>query len=111
MNSNSIIIDVLISIIPLIALAAVTWRLVWPKWKLIAKLVLHPIIYGVLSFYIGHWSILFAWAHQSILGLGVHIRFCQKNGFTWYAVEDPERYVQLSKASIQKFAGASTKKK
>jgi hypothetical protein len=97
---HPILLDVVLASIPMIALATVTWRLVWPRWKLIAKLLIHPCIYAVLSLYIGHWSVLIAWLHQGGLGLGGHIWFSRKHGFTWYAVEDPERYVQLSKAMV-----------
>jgi hypothetical protein len=97
---HPILLDVVLASIPMVALAVVTWRLVWPRWKLIAKLLVHPCIYALLSLYIGHWSVLIAWLHQGVLGLGGHIWFSRKHGFTWYAVEDPERYVQLSKAMV-----------
>lgn len=66
---NSLVLDVVLATIPMVALAAVTWRLVWPRWKLIAKLLVHPCIYALLSLYIGHWSVLIAWIHQGVLGL------------------------------------------
>ena len=97
---NPLILDVVLATIPMAALAAVTWRVVWPRWKLVAKLVLHPLVYAVLSFYIGHWSVLVAWLHQGVLGLGGHVWFSRKHGFTWYAVEDPERYIRLSREMV-----------
>jgi hypothetical protein len=97
---HPVLLDTLLATIPMVALAAVTWRVVWPKWKLVAKLILHPCVYALLSVYIGHWSVLIAWLHQGILGLGGHIWFSRKHGFTWYAVEDPEQYVRLSKEWI-----------
>jgi hypothetical protein len=100
--------DVMLASIPMIALAVVTWRVVWPRWKLVAKLLLHPAVYAVLSWYLGHWSVQVAWLHQGVLGLGGHIWFSRKHGFTWYAVEDPERYVQLSKAGVEKLRGPTT---
>jgi hypothetical protein len=93
-------IDVALATIPMLLLAAFTWRLVWPRWKLVAKLLLQPCIYAILSVYVGHWSVLIAWVHQGVLGLGGHIWFSRKHGFTWYAVEDPERYVALSKQMV-----------
>ena len=92
--------DVLLASIPMLLLAAFTWRLVWPRWKLVGKVILHPCIYAVLSLWVGHWSVLIAWIHQGVLGLGGHVWFSRKHGFTWYAVEDPERYVALSKAMV-----------
>ena len=97
---NRIVLDVFFATIPMAALAAFTWRVVWPRWKLVAKLVVHPCVYALLSYYIGHWSIAIAWIHQGVFGLGGHIWFSRKHGFTWYAVEDPERYVRLSKAAV-----------
>lgn len=92
--------DVALSTLPMIFLTAIGWRLVWPRWKLFAKLLIHPCIYLILSIYIHHWTILVAWIHQGVLGLGGHIWFSRKHGFTWYAVEDPERYVELSKHAV-----------
>jgi hypothetical protein len=85
--------------IPALALAAVTWRVVWPRWKLVAKFVAHPLAYAALALVIGFWSVPIAWAHQGA-GLAGHIWFCRKHGFTWYAVEDPARYVELSRAAV-----------
>ena len=98
---NSIAFDVIVATIPVVGLAIITWRVVWPTWKLIAKLIIHPCIYVLLAFYIGHWSILIAWLHQGVFGFGGHLWFCRKHGFTWYAVEDPERYIQLSKKAVE----------
>jgi hypothetical protein len=105
---NPLILDVVLATIPMVALASVTWRVVWPRWKLVAKIVLHPLIYAVLSLLIGHWSVLVAWLHQGLLGLGGHIWFSRKHGFTWYAVEDPDRYVQLSREMVGALRGTNT---
>jgi hypothetical protein len=92
--------DVVLASIPMVFVASITWRLVWPRWKLFAKLLVHPCIYVILSVYLGHWSVGIAWIHQGLLGLGGHIWFSRKHGFTWYAVEDSERYVSLSKKMV-----------
>ena len=94
---SPIVLDVLLATIPMVALVAVTWRLVWPRWKLYLKVLLHPIIYAMLSMLIGHWSVLVAWIHQGVFGLGFHIWFSRKHGFTWYSIDDPDRYVEMSK--------------
>ena len=100
MNLERVALDVALASIPMVLLTSITWRLVWPRWKLLGKLVLDPCLYAILSLYVGHWSILIAWIHQG-LGLGSHIWFSRKHGFTWYAVEDPERYVTLSKQMVR----------
>lgn len=100
---HPLLLDVILATVPAALLAAVTWRVVWPRWKLIGKLVLHPCIYLGLALLIGHWSVPVAWAHQG-LGLAGHVWFSRKHGFTWYAVEDPERYIALSKTSIDELA-------
>jgi hypothetical protein len=81
---------------------------VWPRWKLFAKLILHPCVYLVLALFIGHWTVALAWLHQGV-GLAGHIWFSKKHGFMWYAVDDPERYVALSRAAIYKVASGATK--
>lgn len=96
---DSLIFDVAISSVPLVLLAIISWRLVWPRWKLFGKLLIHPCIYLILSLYIHHWTILLAWLHQGS-GLVGHIWFCRRHGFTWYAVEDPERYIEVQKQWI-----------
>ena len=100
---NPLLVDVLLATVPALLLASVTWRLVWPRWKLVGKLVLHPCLYLTLALLIGHWSVPVAWVHQG-LGLAGHVWFSKKHGFTWYAVEDPARYVALSKASVEALA-------
>ncbi|MHB1330337.1 MAG: hypothetical protein ACYC2K_19230, partial [Gemmatimonadales bacterium] len=105
----SIIRDVALATVPMVALALITWRLVWPRWKLIAKLTVHPFLYVILSIYLGWWSVLIAWVHQGVIGLGGHIWFSRKHGFTWYAVEDPARYVALSQAMVARASDVSTK--
>jgi hypothetical protein len=77
---------------------------VWPRWKLYGKLLLHPCIYALLSLAVGHWSIVIAWLHQG-LGLGGHMWFSRRHGFKWYAVEDPERYLRLSKEMVGALRG------
>lgn len=99
-GSGRLILYVALATLPVVLLAALTWRLVWPRWKLALKLVVHPCLYAVLATYIGFWAVVIAWIHQGALGLGAHIWFSRKHGFTWYAVEDPERYVRLSKEMV-----------
>ena len=63
------------------------------------KAVFYFGVVALLSAVIGHWSVLVGWLHQ-LLGLAFHIHFSRKHGFSWWAVEDPERYVALSKAMV-----------
>jgi hypothetical protein len=95
-----ILLYVILATIPAALLAALTWRVVWPRWKLVVKLVAHPCLYLALALVIGHWSVPLAWVHQGA-GLAGHIWFSKKHGFTWYAVEDPERYVAASRAMVE----------
>ncbi len=88
---------------PALLLSLVTWRLIWPRWKRVTKLLVHPCVYAALAFVIGPWSVPIAWVHQGI-GLAGHMWFSKQHGFTWYAVEDPERYISLSKASVEQWA-------
>jgi len=88
---------------PALLLSLVTWRLIWPRWKRVTKLLVHPCVYAALAFVIGPWSVPIAWVHQGI-GLAGHVWFSKRHGFTWYAVEDPGRYISLSKASVEQWA-------
>lgn len=102
-DMHPVLLDVLLATVPALLLAAVTWRVVWPRWKLVGKLLVHPCLYAALALLIGHWSVPVAWVHQG-LGLAGHVWFSKKHGFTWYAVEDPARYIELSKASVAEWA-------
>jgi hypothetical protein len=97
---NAALFDIGLSLIPMVITLRFTWRLVWPRWKLYAKLLLHPFIYLLLFTYINHWVILVAWLHQGVLGLGGHIWFSHRHGFKWYAIEDPNRYMTLSRQAM-----------
>lgn len=105
MTCHRVALDVVLASVPMVLLVSITWRLVWPKWKLLGKLLLHPCIYAALSMLVGHWSVVIAWIHQGLFGLGGHIWFSRKHGFTWYAVEDPERYVSLSRKMVGALRG------
>lgn len=96
---NTVLLDLALSLPPLLVGLALTWRLIWPRWKVAGKIVAYLGVVAILSRYMGHWSVLVAWLHQGA-GLAFHLWFCRKHGFTWYAVEDPERYVALSKAAV-----------
>lgn len=100
---RSAVLDAALATLPALVLAGVTWRVVWPRWKLVGKLLLHPVLYFALALAIGHWSVPLAWVHQGA-GLVGHVWFSRKHGFTWYAVEDPARYVALSKAAVNALA-------
>lgn len=96
---NSVVRDVLLALPPHIVGLALTWRLVWPRWKLPGKTIAYVAGVALLSLWIGSWSILLGWLHQG-LGLAFHIGFSRRHGFTWYRVEDPERYVRLSREMV-----------
>jgi hypothetical protein len=78
----ALVVDVVVATTPVLALTAVTWRLVWPRWKLVAKVVLHPLLYAGFSLLLGHSSILVARVHQRI-GLAGRIWLNRKHGFSW----------------------------
>ncbi len=96
---SSLVVDLAVAAVPFAVMMAITWRLVWPRWKLPGKFVFYFAAVAGLSWALGHWSLAFAFAHQTV-GLTFHIWFCRKHGFTWYAVEDPARYRRLSKVMV-----------
>jgi len=96
---SPLLIDLLIAALPFGFGIAITWRLIWPRWKVFGKGLAYFTLVGLLSSWIGHWSLLLALLHQGS-GLAIHLWFSKRHGFTWYAVEDPERYVALSKEMV-----------
>ena len=96
---NPVLLDVLWALPPLLVGLALTHRLVWPRWKIPGKIAFYVAGVGLLSTWIGSWSVLLGWLHQCV-GILFHIRFSRRHGFTWYAVEDPERYVRLSREAV-----------
>jgi len=96
---NPVAIDLLLAAPPFVLGLAPTHRLIWPRWKVGGKALFYFGMVAGLSFLIGRWSVVLGWAHQ-LSGLAFHVWFCRKHGFTWYAVEDPARYVALSKAAV-----------
>ncbi|MEM6925371.1 MAG: hypothetical protein AAF602_00465 [Myxococcota bacterium] len=93
------LLDLALAAIPFTLGLAVTWRLIWPRWKVVGKTIAYFGVVALLSRWVGHWSVLVATGHQ-VLGLGFHVWFSRQHGFTWYAVDDPERYVALSRAWV-----------
>lgn len=91
--------DLLVAAVPFGVLLVGSWRLVWPRWKLVGKGVAYFSLVAVGATWLGHWVLPLAWLHQGV-GLAGHVWFSRRHGFTWYAVEDPERYVALSKAMV-----------
>lgn len=96
---SQILLDLILALPPFLFGMAVTWRVIWPRWKVPGKAAAYLSGVAALSFFFGHWSVLVAWLHQSV-GLFFHYWFCRKHGFTWHAVEDPARYIALSKALV-----------
>jgi hypothetical protein len=90
---------VLLALPPLLVGLALSHRLIWPRWKLPGKVVFYVLGIALLSLWIGPWSVAIGWLHQ-LTGIFFHIRFSRRHGFTWYAVEDPERYVALSREAV-----------
>ena len=96
---NDVLFDVGLALPPFVVGIVLTWRVIWPHWKVYGKGVAYVVGVALFSLWLGHWSILIGWAHQ-MMGLGFHLWFCKRHGFTWYSIEDPDRYVALSKQSV-----------
>lgn len=96
---SPLLVDLTLAGLPFAVGMAATWQLIWPRWKVVGKGLTYFGLVAVGSIWIGHVVVVLAWLHQA-LGLFVHIWFSRRHGFTWYAVEDPERYVELSKAMV-----------
>lgn len=95
----SLAVDITLAAIPSFLSMIATSMLVWPRWRLLGKEVSCFVVVALRSSWIGHWSLLLAFAQQGF-GLAFHLGFCRRRGFTWYAVEDPERCVRRSKEMV-----------
>lgn len=96
---NGVLLDVALALPPFVVGMFLTWRVIWPRWKAYGKGVAYVVVVAILSLFLGHWSVVLGWVHQ-MTGLVFHYWFCRRHGFTWYSVEDPERYIALSKAWV-----------
>lgn len=59
--------------LPMLFLAAVTGRLIWPRREMVGKLIVHPCLYTVLAYHVGFWRKVIAWVHQGIPGQGMQM--------------------------------------
>lgn len=82
---------------------ALTWRLIWPRWKRLGKPLFYLAVTAALTAWLGAWALLFVIGHP-LLGWRMHTRFCRRHGMNPWRVDDPARYIELSKEAIQRLA-------
>ena len=86
-----------------LAIAAGMWlgpylligRFTWLQWKQGVRAALYFTLAGLLSFFFGHWSLLFILGHP-LVGLLIHVAWCRAHGFDWLRF-DPEAYQRSEK--------------
>lgn len=69
-------------------------RFVAPRWKVGGKLVFYIGITAVLSYFLGHWSLVWVFGHPA-LGIGGHVWWCNKHGIHPITCEPRDRYLEL----------------
>ena len=93
------LLDLTLAAVPFAVLMAATHRLIWPRWKVAGKTAFYFAAVALLSALIGHWSVLLALLHQGT-GLAFHVWFCRRHGLVWHRIDDPERYIALSRQAV-----------
>jgi hypothetical protein len=100
--SPSLWVPIVVAVLFQAVLAPITWRLVWPPYKRVGKIVAFLAIASALAWFFGWWSLVFVVVHQSV-GLVFHIWWCRRHDLDVWR-PDPEAYVQTQKewvASMQ----------
>ena len=69
-------------------------RFVHPRWKIPAKFFFYMGVSGILTYYVGAYSLLFIILHP-LIGLVFHIRACKKHGINWVNCQPRENYLAL----------------
>ena len=90
----SLIIDLTIALTLWFAGFLIFGRFIAPRWKVGGKLAFYLAVSAALSFYFGHWSLLWIIGHP-LLGIGGHIWWCNKHQISWLTCQPREKYLQL----------------
>ena len=69
-------------------------RFVTPQWKIVGKLLFYIGVAAGLSYYLGHWSLIWIIGHPAI-GIGGHIWWCRRHGIHPVACTPRDRYLEL----------------
>ena len=85
-----------------LALAVAIWflgfglfgRFIAPRWKVFGKLAFYMLVAVLLSWFFGHWSLVWIVGHP-LLGVGGHIWWCRRNGINWVTCQPRGKYLQL----------------
>ncbi len=85
-----------------LAIAVVLWsvgftlfgRFIAPRWKVGGKLVFYLAVSTVLTWWVGHWSLIWIVGHP-LLGVAGHVWWCRRNGINWITCEPRDRYLEL----------------
>lgn len=69
-------------------------KFIAPRWKVAGKFIAYFAITILLSFYTGHWALIWIIGHQ-FLGWAGHIWWCRKHGINWITCEPRQKYLEL----------------
>ena len=88
------LLDLTIGAVLQIVLFAIFGRFIAPRWKVAGKLVFFFLVAGLLSWTVGHWSLIWIVGHP-LLGVGGHIWWCRKHGIDWLTCQPRDTYLEL----------------
>ena len=85
-----------------LAIAFVLWlfgftlfgRFVVPRWKIGGKFAFYLGVAAMLSYLIGHWSLVWIVGHP-LVGIGGHVWWCSKHGIHPVTCTPRDRYLEL----------------
>ncbi len=86
--------DLSVGLVLQVFLFAVFGRFIAPRWKVAGKAIFFFGIAAALSWWVGHWSLLFIIGHP-LLGVWGHIWWCRKHGINWLTCQPRDRYLEL----------------
>lgn len=92
--NNIEIINLVVAIIIWFAGYFHSGRFVRPKWKISGKFVFYVLGSFALTYWIGHWALIFILGHPMI-GLIFHMKVCKENNINWITCEPREKYLEL----------------
>ncbi|MBK6263409.1 hypothetical protein JKA74_00065 [Marivirga sp. S37H4] len=84
-------------------------RFVRPKWKIPGKFVFYVGVSFALTYWFGHWALIFILGHP-IIGLIFHTKVCRENNINWLSCEPREKYLELQEKWAKGDFTKSTKK-
>lgn len=69
-------------------------RFIAPRWKAGGKLAFYLAVTALLSYLVGHWSLIWVIAHP-LVGVGGHIWWCGRHEINWLTCQPRDKDLAL----------------